>query len=99
MIEWFATEGVELEDTQAATLDSWAGRPDLSDNARRGMELVRTLGRSSTAKYKKMVDWACPDFKIRGGLLYHGASTGRWSGSGVQPHNFPKGKIKDQETL
>lgn len=37
-----------------------------------------------------MANWAGVDWRVRGGLLYHGASTGRWSGKGVQPHNFPK---------
>ena len=37
----------------------------------------------------------CPDNRVHGGLLYHGAQTGRWSGAGVQPHNFPKGEIVD----
>lgn len=66
----------------------------LSPAARRALEIMRTLGRSSTAKYETMQDWACPDGRVRGGLLYHGATTGRWSGAGVQPHNFPRGTVK-----
>jgi len=59
------------------------------------------LGKSSTAKYKAMKDSICPDNRVHGGLLYHGATTGRWSGSGVQPHNFPKGDphFKNQVAL
>ena len=66
----------------------------LSPKVRRALEILRTLGRSSTAKYETMQAWACPDGRVRGGLLYHGATTGRWSGAGVQPQNFPKGTIK-----
>lgn len=62
----------------------------LSPRVRRALEILRILGRSSTAKYETMQAWACPDGRVRGGLLYHGATTGRWSGAGVQPHNFPK---------
>ncbi len=87
---WFASEGLDLNDTQGATLDAVLLDSSLSVRARRAVELMRALGRSSTAKYQRMLDWAGADFRIRGGLLYHGASTGRWSGSGVQPHNFPK---------
>lgn len=92
MLTWFASEGLHLPDTQKETIDAQldSHHTNLSSRARRGLELVRTLGRSSTAKYKKMADWAGVDGRVRGGLLYHGASTGRWSGSGVQPHNFPK---------
>ncbi len=110
MKKWLATEGLVLYDTKGATIDdilteAESGEPSedpfaasivgsVSPAARRALEILRTLGRSSTAKYETMLDWACGDGRVRGGLLYHGASTGRWSGSGVQPHNFPKGTIK-----
>ena len=90
MVAWFAENGLELDDTQADTLDDTLARNDLRADVRRGLELMRALGRSSTAKYESMRDWVCPDSRVHGGLLYHGASTGRWSGKGVQPHNFPK---------
>ncbi len=96
MIRWFNDMGLPLEDTQGATLDSWLKREDLEPDVRRGLELVRALGRSSTAKFVAAQNWADPaTWRIHGGLLYHGASTGRWSGAGLQPHNFPRGNIKD----
>ena len=104
MKAWFESEGLPLDNTQkdtiSAILDGTSPHPQhqsLSAPVRRGLELVKTLGRSSTSKYVKMRDWVCPDGRVRGGLLYHGASTGRWSGQGVQPHNFIKGSIKDME--
>lgn len=105
MKAWFETQGLTLPNTQKATIDGLleTNPPHVSATAYQGLQLVRTLGRSSTAKYRKMSDWACPDGRVRGGLLYHGASTGRWSGAGPQPHNFPKGQPdgpgKDQEGL
>lgn len=87
---WLASEGLVLYDTQGATIDDTLKRGDLTPRARRALEIMRALGRSSTAKYTAMANWAGVDWRIRGGLLYHGASTGRWSGKGVQPHNFPR---------
>jgi DNA polymerase len=88
---WLASEGCELPDTQGPTLNGVLTNPRLSDRARRAIEIMRALGRSSTAKYAAMDSWLDPaDGRVRGGLLYHGASTGRWSGKGIQPHNFPK---------
>jgi DNA polymerase bacteriophage-type len=95
MVSWFETQGVFLENTQAATLDDALRDPKIVGPARRGLQIVRSLGRSSTAKYEAMRNWMCPDQRVHGGLLYHGASTGRWSGAGVQPHNFVRGAIKD----
>lgn len=95
MISWLADEGLELDNTQAATLDEvLKDTRSLAPCVARGLTIMRALGRSSTAKYVAMRNWICPDDRVHGGLLYHGAATGRWSGSGIQPHNFPKGTIK-----
>lgn len=95
MIVWFSMEGYDLPNTQAATIDdALNSSEEMSDVVRRALEIIRALGRSSTAKYKAMKNWAGKDGRVRGGLLYHGASTGRWSGKGVQPHNFPKPSFK-----
>ncbi len=88
---WLADEGLELEDTRADTIDAMLERPNLPGVSRRALEILQSLAKSSTAKYETMRDWVCPDGRVRGGLLYHGASTGRWTGKGVQPHNFPRG--------
>jgi DNA polymerase len=96
MMNWFSGEGVLLSDTQGTTIDSWLKRQDLEYKVRRCLELVRALGRSSTAKFIAAQDWAAPaTWRVHGGLLYHGASTGRWTGKGLQPHNFPRGAIKN----
>lgn len=100
MMKWFASQGLELTDTQGATIDATLERGDLPNEAvKTGLSILRELGRSSTAKYQTMERWACPDGRVRGGLLFHGASTGRWSGAGVQPHNFVRGSVKDQDAL
>ena len=95
MHEWFLKQWFVLEDTKAGTVDEALKQDNLPANVRRGLELLQSLSRSSTAKYEAMRNWACDDGRVRGGLLYHGASTGRWSGAGVQPHNVPRGSVKD----
>lgn len=98
LLAWFNENGLEdVFDTTAETVDEELrkveGQPITPPT--RALQILRMLGRSSTAKYEKMRDQMDPDdARIRGGLLYHGATTGRWAGSGVQPHNFPKGSIK-----
>lgn len=104
MMDWFESQGLRLEDTQKETIEAilTGTSPDpthqqLTAPVRRGLELMKVLGRSSTAKFVAMRNWVCPDSRVHGGLLYSGASTGRWTGVGVQPHNFVRGKIKDME--
>lgn len=96
---WLESRGLKIPNTQKATIDEYLQSYQLQDEAadpelKRVLEILRQLGASSTAKYQKMQDWQCPDGRAHGGMLYHGASTGRWSGSGIQPHNFPKGEVK-----
>ena len=99
---WLESEGLHLDDTQKQTVDELlSGRPTfgavgkLTPKTTRALEILQELGKSSTAKYEKMRDWVCPDGRVHGSLLYHGATTGRWSGAGIQPQNFPKGTYKD----
>ena len=101
LLTWLNEHGVELHDTQADTvaaeLARWQ-RYEAKPPARRVLEILQTLGRSSNAKYVAFQNWVSPmDARVRGSLLYHGATTGRWTGVGVQPHNFPKGSIRDME--
>lgn len=100
LIRWFEENGVVVEDTTAETLDNMLefdgkhGRTPLPAPVKRAIEILRALGRSSTAKFETMKEWRCADGRAHGGMLYHGATTGRWSGAGIQPHNFPKGDVK-----
>lgn len=97
MQEWLADQWFVMDDMKGPSLTAALKQEGLSAGIKRGLELVQELGRASTAKYEAMRRWACDDGRVRGGLLYHGASTGRWSGAGVQPHNFPRGSVKDVE--
>lgn len=80
--------GVDLPDLTVATVTE-ALKTDLPDDVRAILEIRKSLGRSSSAKYKAMVDRASSDGRVRGLLIYHGASTGRWTSSGLQVQNFP----------
>lgn len=64
----------------------------LTPKTRRALEIVRDVNRSSVAKYKQMVIQVSEGNRLRDMMLYCGAArTGRWSGRGVQPHNFIRG--------
>jgi DNA polymerase len=99
LIQWLVKNGLNVRDTRAETLDAILAEGN-SENyeVHRALEILRSIGRSSTAKYKAMLATMDPyDYRVRGSFLYHGAGTGRWAGRMVQPHNFPKGRIKNME--
>lgn len=97
MHDWFLRQWVILEDTKSGTVDEALNREDLDPKVRRGLELLQTLSRSSTAKFEAKRNWACRDGRVRGSILFHGASTGRAAGAGPQPQNYPRGTVRDIE--
>jgi DNA polymerase len=69
------------------------------EKVKRVLQIRQLLSKSSVTKYQAMLDRAAEDNRARHTLMYHGAGTGRWTGSGIQPQNFPKGKIKEMDQL
>jgi DNA polymerase len=64
---------------------------ELYDDVREVLELRQSAAKSSTAKLDAMLACVSADGRARGQHLYHGASTGRWSGRLIQVQNFPRG--------
>ena len=99
-IVWLNGVGLEVADTQAKTLDDLLAdesKLPAGTDIRRAVEIVRALGRSSIKKYRTALEQADADGRVRGTVMYHGAGTGRWTGRGVQPHNYPRQCPPDME--
>jgi DNA polymerase len=86
--------GVKIPNIQKATVSEALEKP-LPRAAKRFLELRQELGLSSVSKLKKMSEMQVNGL-VRGTMLYHGASTGRWSGKGIQPHNFPRSTFSEK---
>lgn len=94
IFDFLELEGVKLKDLRAKTVDDKLQGFDLSKDTRKLLELRKALSLTSTRKYQAFLHRAADDGRVRDILLYHGASTGRDTGTGVQPHNFPRGLIR-----
>lgn len=94
VLEFLALEGIELPNLQAKTVDDFLGGFKLSGDMQRLLEIRKALSMASTKKYQSFINRANADDRVRDIILYHGASTGRDTGVGIQPQNFPKGLIK-----
>lgn len=94
VLDFLALEGVELPNLRKNTVEDKLEGFELSDDMRRLLEIRQALTMTSTKKYHSFLLRAAPDDRIRDLTLYHGASTGRDTGTGIQPHNFPRGLIK-----
>ena len=74
----------------------WQSRGPIGATLKKAMEICLEVNRSSVAKFKPMTQAVCPDGRVHDIMLYNGADrTGRWSGQGVQPHNFVRGYMKE----
>ena len=94
ILDFLELEGVVLPDIRAKTVQDNLEGFALTDDARRLLEIRKALSKTSTKKYQSFLDRVCEDGRVRDIQLYHGASTGRDSGSGIQIQNFPRGLIK-----
>lgn len=72
---------------------------NLPDNIKQILEIRQKLAKSSVRKLQAMLYRVADDGRIRGGLVYHGATTGRWAGAGIQIQNFPRPTIDEPEQV
>ncbi len=102
VLAWLLGEGLELPNLQAATIDELLdeGRigeregVGLSSLARRALELRRAHARASIKKLDAMMRQRSRDGRARFQTRYHGAVTGRNTGTGFQPLNLARGYDK-----
>jgi DNA polymerase len=88
---WLQENGVPAESLAKAALEDLLALDDVPEQCRRALEIRKEAAKSSTAKLKATLECVCDDGRVRGLLLYHGASTGRWSAKLIQVQNYPRG--------
>ena len=97
VIDYIESLGVTLEKFDKAYLETVLKKEELPPTARRLIEIRQQLGKTSTAKYTALKELVTDDRRAHGLLLYHGATTGRWSGKHFQPQNLPRPSFDDAE--
>lgn len=85
------------EDTQAPTLQRYVDSKEGTEAQVRVAEIRLDLASASVKKYLYVKQNANSEGVLKSVLNYHGASTGRWSGRGVQLQNFPRKGFSDPE--
>lgn len=89
---------IPITDLRKATVDDWIKNVD-DPKIKRILEIRSQGGKSSTAKLEAIKNRVCEDGRVRDILVYHGASTGRWAGAGIQVQNFPRGTGYDSDKV
>jgi len=100
-MEFLSSRGINLDNLQKGTVDQLVSSgqlpPDISALLSSRLELTK----AGTKKLKTILDCVSADGRVRGGFLYCGATTRRWSSKGVQLHNLQKNETKsiDPDTV
>lgn len=94
MLKLLNTLGLNLGSVKKDAVNKTLAAGNLGPIATRTLEIRQSLAKSSVSKYKRMLQAADSDDRIRGMFQYHGARTGRWAGRVVQLHNLPRPSIK-----
>lgn len=100
--EW-CTEvwGYQVDNLQASTIIEALDDDKCPKIVKQILSLRQELGRTSTAKYTKVLNQVIKDthnqYWVKDNLVYYGAGTGRWTGTGFQMHNLPRLSVDDPE--
>lgn len=93
-----AEYGVNLPDLQAATLERRIDDPELPRELRELLAIRLEASMTSHTKYKRALQCASPDGRARGLLQFAGAArTQRWAGRVLQPQNFVRPMMAQDE--
>ena len=94
-MQWCASQNYTLTNYDKVAITAALEDDKCPRQVKHFLTIRQSLSRSSTKKYQAMLDCLGKDGRVHGALLYHGSSTGRWSGRHLQPHNLPRPTIKD----
>lgn len=97
VMRWAEQRGYTLLDYTADYIAEAVKDPDCPPDVKRVLEIRRSVSRTSTRKFHAILRSVCEDGSVKGTQLYHGAGTGRWAGRIIQPHNFPRPTLTEDE--
>jgi len=98
VLEWLETKNVKLPNLLVETVELALQNPNIDDEVKTFLELRYESSRVGTKKSKKMLEMMCDNGSIKGSLLYHSATTGRWGSRGVQFQNMARPDSKEQQS-
>ncbi|OYW62728.1 MAG: hypothetical protein B7Z31_00210 [Rhodobacterales bacterium 12-65-15] len=85
---WLGAQGVHAAAMDEEAIEGLLAQ-ELPPAARRALEIRQAVGSASVKKVFTMANMVSRDGRLRDLFIYHGARTGRPTGSGPQPTNLP----------
>lgn len=95
LIDYVSTTfGISLTDLRAPSIRDKL-KEDLPEEVQELLVTRLDASKTSSSKYKRVINCTSKDGRLRGLLQFYGASrTGRWAGRLFQPQNLPRPSIK-----
>jgi DNA polymerase len=93
--DWLAAHDCTTKTLDKTAIEELLTSEELSAPVRRVLELRQGGAQAASRKIDSFLARCDEDGRIRGALRYHGASTGRWAGNGVQPQNLKRPLTED----
>jgi DNA polymerase len=97
LLQWLQQCGCKLQKLDKKSIERKLLDDELPAGVRRALELRLASAQSATRKIDALLVRASEDGRVRGSFVFHGASTGRWSGAGAQFQNLKRPKTEDLE--
>lgn len=98
LIVWLRDRGYKQDNLQSETVEKALNKPgDLTPLALEVLKCRALLSFAALAKVKTFRAASCPDGRVRGTSLWHGARTGRDTGRITQFQNVKKSTISDSD--
>lgn len=97
VLDWCEMLGYKLADFTAPTLEEAVNDPHCPRDVKQVLVARQQCSRTSLKKFDAMLRALCDDHTVKGCFIYHGAHTGRWTGSLIQPQNLPRPTITEEE--
>lgn len=96
LLAWLRERGYTEDNLQAETVERVLKNPKgLREKVVKVLKYRSLLSFAAIKKIPTMIAAACPDGRVRGTTLWHGARTGRATGRIIQPQNMKKATISD----
>lgn len=99
VLAWLDSQGYPLENMQAPTVAKAIADEKAPQHVRDALEARANTTHMAFKKFNTMINAAMEDEHVRGTLMYHASSTGRFGGRLLQPQNLTRGTIDGEEAV
>jgi DNA polymerase len=98
LLAWLQQQGCTMTKLDRKAVERQLENENLPSALRRVLELRLGGAQAAAKKIDALLQRAGADNRVRGAFRHHGASTGRWSGEGLQPQNLKRPTVADLDT-